>query len=77
MTSEKEQFECRGSKGILTLFRIFTSGRFSIVKDREKTKVFTSSLSPGGGAYKSHYPCASPPPLTVDGGAVVIQMTGA
>ena len=47
------------------------------MKDREKTIVFTSSLSPGGGAYKSHYLCASPLPPTVDGGAVVIQMTGA
>ena len=31
--------------------RILTPGRFSIVKGRAKSKVLTSSLSPGGRAY--------------------------
>ena len=31
--------------------RILTPGRFSIAKVGAKSKVLTSSLSPGGGAY--------------------------
>ena len=31
--------------------RVLTQGRFSIVKDRAKSKVLSSSLSPWGGVY--------------------------